>query len=541
MVPTSRGRKGKGKTTSRRMPPSPLTDRQQACDCPACAGDVNELDQLAGGLVETGQLLLDAEDPINAEFAGATFAALDGLTGGAFEPTFVDQMLPRLESAADAEALAILLAVGSVAPGRMGTAAKTVAQRLTAAGVPRPRWADELGAPVTGGDFHRLHDTGETVSVLGCSFHRAGRAHLFIVNVDPEDCGAANDVVAVPGGDLFDAFAQIRNAAGEDGVELRTEQLAPEEFRWQVENALNARAVHDEGDLAVGLPDGIPEQLFQPDGDDGDDEDDGPATALLLRKRLATLPAPTKPPAPHSPDCDDDGALTAVLSQLVNRKSQQLDPMASLFGLGGPSAPATRGASRAPLPAKRKRSAGPAPIYQIKVSLRGAKPPIWRRLEMPANISLARLHAVIQIAFGWENSHLHVFETPYGQFGTPDEDLDHRAEKPVSLEQVLAEVKTRISYTYDFGDGWEHEIVLEKILERDPAAQYPRCTGGRRAGPPEDCGGIWGYAELVEVLGEPGHPEHDERLEWLGLRDASEFDPAEFDAQDVNKALSTIR
>jgi hypothetical protein len=280
----------------------------------------------------------------------------------------------------------------------------------------------------------------------------------------------------------------------------------------------------------------MPEQLSLPDEDD--DGPGYPAMALLLRNRLANLPAPTKPPAPHSPDGDDESPLTAVMSQLLSGRPSSPEPWPGLFGVGGVGGPP---ALAAPLPAKRKRSAGPAPIYQIKVSLRGAKPPIWRRLEVPANTSLAHLHAVIQVAFGWEDYHMHVFETPYGQFGTPSEDLDHRAEEPVSLDQVLPEVKSRIRYTYDFGDDWEHDIVLEKILDRDPADQYPRCTGGRRTGPPEDCGGIWGYAELVEVLGDPGHPEHDERLEWLGLQDASEFDPAEFDAEGVNKTLSTIR
>lgn len=489
-----------------------------------------------------GQLLLDAEDPIEAEIAGAAFASLDGLTGGAFEQTFVDQLLPRLESAANAEALTMLLAIGSVAPGRIGTTANASAERLTAAGVPKPRWADELAAPVTGGDFRSLHDAERTVSILGCSFQRAGRGHLFVINVDLDDCGAADDVYAVPGGDLLDALSQIRNAASKDGVELEAEQLDPAEFRWQAENALDARAVHDQNDLGLGLPGSIVEQLIPSDEDDGGPG--YPAMALLLRNRLATLPAPTRPPAPHSPDSDDDSDLAAVLSQLLSGQAQQPGPMAGLFGLGGiggPPALATRRTPMAPLPAKPKRSAGPAPIYQIKVSLRGAKPPIWRRLEVPANISLARLHTVIQVAFGWQDYHMHVFETPYGQFGTPSEDLDHRAEKPVFLEQVLPKVKSRVRYTYDFGDDWEHDIVLEKILDRDSAGRYPRCTGGRRAGPPEDCGGIWGYAELVEVLGDPGHPEHEERLEWLGLEEAGDFDPVEFDAEEVNEALSTAR
>jgi len=195
----------------------------------------------------------------------------------------------------------------------------------------------------------------------------------------------------------------------------------------------------------------------------------------------------------------------------------------------------------AKLPAKRKKAAGPAPIYQAKVGLRGAKPPIWRRLLVPADVSLARLHDVIQTAFGWEDSHMHMFETPYGEFGRADRELGHRAETPVTLEQVAAQAADKIRYTYDFGDDWVHEIVVEKILDRDPALDYPCCTGGRRAAPPDDCGGIWGYDELVEVLADPDHPEHKERLEWLGLDDASQLDPAAFDQDVVNRALAKLR
>ena len=177
------------------------------------------------------------------------------------------------------------------------------------------------------------------------------------------------------------------------------------------------------------------------------------------------------------------------------------------------------------LPAKRKKSDPPAPVYQIKVGLRGAKPPIWRRLEVPADISLARLHSVIQIAFGWGNSHLHVFETPYGSFGTADADLGHRSDAEVSLEQVAPAVKSKLRYTYDFGDDWDHDILVEKVLDPDGTAPLPRCTGGRRAAPPDDCGGIWGYAELVEILSDPADPEHQDRLEWLGLDDAADSTP----------------
>jgi hypothetical protein len=195
----------------------------------------------------------------------------------------------------------------------------------------------------------------------------------------------------------------------------------------------------------------------------------------------------------------------------------------------------------AKLAAKRKKAAGPAPVYQLKVSLRGAKPPIWRRLLVPADISLARLHATILAAFGWHGGHMHVFETAYGDFGGADRELGHRADVAVTLEQVAPQVKDKIRYTYDFGDDWVHDIVVEKVLDPDPSTAYPRCTGGKRAAPPDDCGGIWGYEELVEVLADPAHPQHEERLQWLGLAEASQFTPDAFDVETVNCRLGALR
>jgi Plasmid pRiA4b ORF-3-like protein len=113
--------------------------------------------------------------------------------------------------------------------------------------------------------------------------------------------------------------------------------------------------------------------------------------------------------------------------------------------------------------------------------------------------------------------------------------------RPVTLEQVAPTVGSAIRYTYDFGDDWEHDVVVENVLHRDSTLRYPRCTGGRRAAPPEDCGGIWGYADLVQALTDPTDPGHHDMLEWLGLSDAADFNPAKFDAQTVTQALSELR
>lgn len=177
-------------------------------------------------------------------------------------------------------------------------------------------------------------------------------------------------------------------------------------------------------------------------------------------------------------------------------------------------------------------------IHKIKVTLKGSQPPIWRRLEVPSGTTLQRLHHVIQAAFGWQDYHLWVFETQLGPFGIADPDLGHRSAASKKLADVAPVTGSRLHYTYDFGDDWEHDILVEAVSEGEPGVSYPRCVTGRRAGPFEDCGGIWGYQALLEILADPAHEEHAESLEWLGLDSADQFDPNAFDLADINLALS---
>jgi hypothetical protein len=188
------------------------------------------------------------------------------------------------------------------------------------------------------------------------------------------------------------------------------------------------------------------------------------------------------------------------------------------------------------------KAAAPArdAVYQVKISLRGARPPIWRRLRLPAGITLSQLHDVIQAAFGWTDSHLHAFEVGGRSYSRPEFGLDEYQgrfadEARARLGKVLPATGGRLRYTYDFGDGWEHDLVVEEILPPD-GVPHAVCVAGRRAGPPEDCGGVWGYAELLEILADPSHPEHAERADWLG--DLS--DPAAFEKDLVNRALAGI-
>jgi hypothetical protein len=172
--------------------------------------------------------------------------------------------------------------------------------------------------------------------------------------------------------------------------------------------------------------------------------------------------------------------------------------------------------------------------YQLKVTLRGARPPIWRRLEVKGETTLFMLHEILQLAMGWTDSHLHQFIAKGKCYGTPDPDffVDRENERKVRIDQVLKKPKDRMVYEYDFGDSWEHEVVVEKVMPAERGrGRYPLVTAGKRACPPEDCGGIPGYYHLLEVLRSPRHPEHQEMLEWYG----GTYDPEGLDLQEVNR------
>lgn len=179
-------------------------------------------------------------------------------------------------------------------------------------------------------------------------------------------------------------------------------------------------------------------------------------------------------------------------------------------------------------------------VYQFKITLKGTKPPIWRRIQVPETYNFWDLHVAIQDAMGWWDYHLHEFKISHPvtgreiEIGIPSEDdelfdieiIPERSQKIgdlFSMENKVAE------YIYDFGDGWQHKVQLEKILPRDENIKYPVCIAGKRACPPEDCGGVWGYQEFLEAIENPDHEEHEEMLEWVG----GEFNPEDFDVNEV--------
>jgi len=178
------------------------------------------------------------------------------------------------------------------------------------------------------------------------------------------------------------------------------------------------------------------------------------------------------------------------------------------------------------------------PLLQVRITLMDVQsPPVWRRVLIPAAYSLDRVHAVIQAAMGWEDYHLHAFRV--GKVGyaapDPDDELGYRDETKFRLTDLRTAAK-RIDYEYDFGDSWEHELVIEASTVAADDGVYPACIAGEGACPPEDCGGSYGFAELKELLAGPPSAEREEMLEWAG----GDYDPTRFDLAAANAAVAAI-
>jgi hypothetical protein len=186
-----------------------------------------------------------------------------------------------------------------------------------------------------------------------------------------------------------------------------------------------------------------------------------------------------------------------------------------------------------------------APIYHLEIVLNGTQPPIRRRLQVPANANLGWLHAVIQVAMGWTNSHLHQFRAGGAcysdtrhNFAEYEGDPEILEARQFTLQQIAPREKDSFGYEYDFGDSWEHTLTVVKILPPAPAdAKIAVCLDGARACPPEDCGGVWGYENLLKILKNRKHPEHKTMKEWLGRP----LDPEAFDLAKTNHWLGKLK
>ncbi|MFI5777134.1 plasmid pRiA4b ORF-3 family protein [Nocardia sp. NPDC051570] len=478
--------------------------------------------------------LAEVTDPIQAEVLGSMLLGAIGLLGTDLEDAAAAELLQAIEVVGDHRAAGMLAVLGTIGGERVGGAAAAGLNRLRARDVATPEWTMALSAPVTARDCVEVGEGGEAL-VLAARFDRAGAAHGVMILLDPDECGEAAEIMLLDSADLTEALAELCHNARRDGVRLTTTTLDPAEFRWRVEVAMDIRDDHDRDDDPSDPDDieGFDDVMEAADLFDEDDfeEEDGPGyhvLAPLLRARLRALPLSAKPKPPHVvPGEIDRTTLLAALDRVA--------------ALPGGRAAATPAKSTPKLPAKRKTRDGQAPVLQLRVDLRGAKPPIWRRLQVPGDIPLCELHELLQIAFDWDSAHMYVFDTAYGQFGVANPELGFRSDTKVTLEQVASAPGAKLTYTYDFGDSWEHAIAVEDSSPCEEGATYPRCVGGRRMAPPEDCGGIWGYSELLEILDDPDHEEHAERLDWLGVDRPDQFDPAHFGVNEINDALAGLR
>ena len=196
-----------------------------------------------------------------------------------------------------------------------------------------------------------------------------------------------------------------------------------------------------------------------------------------------------------------------------------------------------KGTTRVSRDRSTPRFSQPDDIFQLRVTLIDVEPTVWRRLLVPQDLTLPRLHAILQAVMGWTNSHLHQFKVSELSFAEPHHEfepgpIDYRR---ITLNQIAARQGSTCVYEYDFGDSWDHLIEVEDELPVESVTRpVPRCLGGKRACPPEDCGGPHGYADFLEAIRDPNHPEHDGYLEWAG----HDFDPERFDLERVNRMLA---
>jgi hypothetical protein len=251
----------------------------------------------------------------------------------------------------------------------------------------------------------------------------------------------------------------------------------------------------------------------------------------------------TSPSDPTGPMPDEE-ALLAAVSKLP--RAQVLDLVERLLAQGQ-----RRALSDLESPSQRRPRRDDVVTFRVRVDLDGAKPPLWRRLELASDLTLDELHEVLQIAFGWTNSHLHRFAAGPRAWGPESEhylcpfDVAEGSqgvpEERVRLDELLVEPKDRFFYEYDYGDGWSHTIRLAAVEERTTSTPAAVCTAGRRPGPPEDCGGVDGY-ELMVAANDPSHPGHAEALAEVRDLYGEDFDPdwyqpSPFDVDEVNAML----
>lgn len=173
-------------------------------------------------------------------------------------------------------------------------------------------------------------------------------------------------------------------------------------------------------------------------------------------------------------------------------------------------------------------------IYQFTVTLRNIHPPIWRRIQVWEDTKLVQLHRVLQIVMGWEDCHLYEFRIGGNIYAVPDLEEERKIinVERIRIHDVVQQVGTAVEYVYDLGDYWQHDLLLEDILQRAPDTLYPRCIAGERNCPPEDVGGSGGYEDYLEALADPKHEQHEDIMQWRGP-----FDPEAFSVEEINRQM----
>jgi hypothetical protein len=188
--------------------------------------------------------------------------------------------------------------------------------------------------------------------------------------------------------------------------------------------------------------------------------------------------------------------------------------------------------------APQTRRSSPKTAIRLRISLKEHMPAIWRRLLVPGEIKLSKLHSIFQAAMGWEDYHLHLLEIGDRTYGPPDDESDgEELDEDSVVFSELVEAPMRFSYSYDFGDDWLHEVVVESVEPVPLILKFATCVDGQRACPPEDCGGVGGFKRLVEALRNPDSSEAVDYRQWLGRP----FDPEEFSVAATNAALQRVR
>jgi hypothetical protein len=415
----------------------------------------SEAETYQGMLSWFAPLLEPGCDQLEAEVCGAQFVGeLRRASPADGDVTEVlSDVLEHVVEWDSAEALAMARVLAAVGPPEVWAIALETASRMAAGGQTDVPWAAGLGLPRPGPCFGYSDIYGCQHSIV-LVFSYGPKKHALVVLIDYLLGGGVKDCYVL---DYTSSIRDYYRTVGAD-PDIRFSDLDTGTAREILEGALSKEPCPVEPDQIEHVQNYID----------------------LLRARVGLLPRRAAPAPPAR-------AQTPATRTAATRTAPT-----------GPGS-GTRG----------KRAPAPRNVHRIKVTLRGTKPPIWRRFEVPSDSSLARLHAVIQLGFGWQDSHLYLFETAAGSYGSYDPDLEIRSAANKKLSAVADWPGDKIRYEYDFGDSWEHDVVVEAVAPAQPGVAYPRCTGGKRAG-------------------------------WLGIESPAQSQPDHFDLDAAQKALARI-